>query len=737
VVIQSVNNPAQALPEIINEKMKKKNIVLKQVVKLDGSKQKFNVQKITESIWYAAKTVGGKDKKQSLVLSEKVITILKKTYINGEAIPTSEIGEIVEKVLIENGHTRTSKTYIRYRENKRHIHQKKETLEIEDDIGLSYNTLYILKKRFLKRDENGEIIETPKGMINRVARFLSEIEKGQEEKDKWYKEFYDVMIDFEFLPGSRTLTNAGKRNAQLANCFVWEIKDDIDKIFEILHKSTLIKKHGGGCGYNFSEIRPEGDIVGGVPELAAGPVKMIEMFDLMTSMFRQEGRYESGNMAILNANHPDIFNFISSKQLDGYLSKTNISVGITDEFMEAAIKGKDWDLINPRTDEVVNTVKASSILNLMASMAWQTGDPGIVNLSAMNKGTKLANPLYRKRGPTITTNPCGEVPLYPYESCNLGYINFVKFVKNQKLDFKRLRKVMRVGTRLMDNVIDASWFPVKEVTESVKAHRRIGIGCVGWAETLCLLGLPYDSKEALELAEKVAKTMYKTAFETSCEIAEEKGPFPLVKDSIWANRKRKPRNVALMTFPPSSSNAVICETSYGIEPYFALAYEQNVLGGMRLKTVVPLFIKKLMEKGIYSDKLVQKIIDNHGSLVGIEGIPTNLKKIFKVAHDIDWKDHIRMQAAFQKWTDNAITKTINMPSTTTSKEIEEAFVFAWKLGCKGLTVYRDRAKSNQVIHFGGDQSVQKPKMCPTCDIKLEKDGNCYKCKKCGFSTCEL
>ena len=717
--------------------MNNKNIVLKQVVKIDGSKQKFNTQKITESIWYAAKTVGGKDKKQSFVLSEKVITILKKTYINGEAVPTSEIGETVEKVLIENGHTRTSKTYIRYRENKRHIHQKKETLEIEDDIGLTYNTLYILKKRFLKRDENGEIIETPKGMINRVARFLSEIEKGQEDKDKWYREFYDIMIDFEFLPGSRTLTNAGKRDAQLANCFVWEIKDDIDKVFEILHKSTLIKKHGGGCGYNFSEIRPEGDIVGGVPELAAGPVKMIEMFDLMTSMFRQEGRYESGNMAILNANHPDIFNFISSKQIDGYLSKTNISVGITDEFMEAAIKGKDWDLINPRTDEVVNTVKASSILNLMASMAWQTGDPGIVNLSAMNKGTKLANPLYRKRGPIMTTNPCGEVPLYPYESCNLGYINFVKFVKNQKLDFKRLRKVMRVGTRLMDNVIDASWFPVKEVSESVKAHRRIGIGCVGWAETLCLLGLSYDSKEAFELAEKVTKIMYSVAFETSCEIAEEKGPFPLVKDSIWANRKRKPRNVALLTFPPSSSNAVICETSYGIEPFFALAYEQNVLGGMRLKTVVPLLIKKLMEKGIYSEKLVQEIIDNHGSLVGIKGIPADLKKIFKVAHDIDWKDHIKMQAAFQKWTDNAITKTINMPSTTTSKEIEEAFVLAWKLGCKGLTVYRDRAKSNQVINFGGGQDTQKSKMCPTCDIKLEKDGNCYKCKKCGFSTCEL
>ncbi len=715
----------------------KNNITQQRVLKIDGREQEFSTKKINESIWQAAKIVGGKNKKQSLVLGNKVVILLKKKYSNGKAIQTSEIGEIVEKVLIENGHASTAKTFIRYRENKKHVFQEKESLGIKDDVGLSYNTLYILKKRFLKRDESGAILETPKGMIKRVARFLSEIEKGQENKDKWQKEFYDIMVSFEFLPGSRTLTNAGKREAQLANCFVWEIKDDIDKVFNILHKSTLIKKHGGGCGYNFSKIRPEGDIVGGVPGLAAGPVKMIEMFDLMTGMFRQEGRYESGNMAILNTSHPDIFNFIASKRLDGYLSKTNISVGITDEFMEAAIKGKDWDLINPRTDEVVNTVKASSILDLMASMAWQTGDPGIVNLSAINKGTKLANPLYRKRGAIMTTNPCGEVPLYPYESCNLGYINFVKFVKDQKFDFKRLKKVMKVATRLMDNVIDASWFPVKEVAESVKAHRRIGIGCVGWAETLCLLGLSYNSKEAFELAEKVTKSMYTSAFQASCELAEEKGPFPLVKDSIWANRKSKPRNVALLTFPPSSSNAVICETSYGIEPFFALAYEQNVMDGVRLKTVVPALIKKLTERGIYSDKLIQKIIENHGSLDGIKEVPADIRKIFKVAHDINWKDHIKMQASFQKWTDNAITKTINMPATTTSKEIEEAFVYAWKLGCKGLTVYRDRAKSNQVINFGSDQGTEKPKMCPSCDIELEKDGNCLKCKKCGFSTCEL
>lgn len=470
---------------------------------------------------------------------------------------------------------------------------------------------------------------------------------------------------------------------------------------------------------------------------------MIEMFDLMTSLFKQEGKYESGNMAILNASHPDIFNFISAKQNDGYLSKTNISVGITDEFMESAIKGKDWDLVNPRTGEIVNTVKAKSILELMATMAWQTGDPGIINLSAMNKGTALANPLLTKCGPVMSTNPCGEVPLYPYESCNLGYINFTKFAKEKPkgvwvFDFKELESVMKVAVRLMDNVIDASWFPVTEITESVKDHRRIGIGCVGWAEALAMMEIPYDSDEAFNLAEKVARTMYESAFSASVNLAREKGSFPNVAKSIWADKKDKPRNVALLTFPPSSGNAVICETSFGIEPFFALAYEQNVLEGMRLKNVIPLFTKKLKEYGKLNDEVIQKVINNHGSVQGINEIPKNLRDVFKVAHDISWRDHIRMQVAFQKWTDNAITKTINMPSTATPNDIEEAYVMAWKLGCKGLTVYRDKTKSNQVFEFGSaKQNTQFTKKCPTCEIKLKRDGKCLKCERCGFSTCEL
>jgi ribonucleoside-diphosphate reductase alpha chain len=374
----------------------------------------------------------------------------------------------------------------------------------------------------------------------------------------------------------------------------------------------------------------------------------------------------------------------------------------------------------------------------MATMAWQTGDPGILNLSAINKGNQFGNPLLAKRGLIQATNVCGEIPQYPYESCNLGYVNFAKMVKGDKFDLKRLSEVMAIGTRLMDNVIDASWFPVDKVTESVRAHRRIGIGCVGWAETLMMLEIPYDSKVAFDLAEKVTKTMYDTAFETSCKLAREKGAFPLVTDSIWANRKKKPRNVALLTFPPSSGNAVIFETSFGIEPHFALAYEQNVLDGMRLRTVVPLFVEKLKSRGIYSEELIQKVIDNHGSVQGISEIPAEIRKVYKVAHDIHWRDHIKMQAAFQKYTDNAITKTINMPSSATPNDMREAYVLAWKLGCKGLTVYRDRTKKDQVFEFGNGKSAEaQARICPNCDIPLKRDKRCYKCERCGFSTCEI
>jgi len=386
--------------------------MITQVVKNSGLKEVFDKTKIVEGVWRSAVEVGGKDKDLAEKLTDQVVIFLNKKFKKTREIKSSQIGEVVEKVLIECGHAKTAKAYILFRENKKHYRQDKESLGVKDDIGLSYNSLFILKTRYLKKNEIGEIVETPREMLVRVARTLSEVEETESRKKQWFIEFMKIMETLEFLPGSRTLANAGKRNPQLANCFVWPLEDDIDEMFEILHKSTLIKKHGGGCGYNFSPVRPEGDSVGGVAGLAVGPVKMMEMFNLMTSLFRQDGKYESGNMVVLNVNHPDILNFIGAKQNDGYLSKTNISVGVTDDFMKSVLAGTDWKLINPRTGEVTNKVNAKAILELMSQMAWSTGDPGLINLSAMNRGTALANPLLKKRGMITTTNPCGEVPLF-------------------------------------------------------------------------------------------------------------------------------------------------------------------------------------------------------------------------------------------------------------------------------------------------------------------------------------
>lgn len=680
-------------------------ISIKKVVKLDGSKEPFDPNKISNSIWKAVLKVGGSDKKRALELGDMVLKYLNKKYPRRSELDTEIIGHSVEDVLVKNGHTRTAKEFILYRDNKKHIRQEKKSLGISDDIGgLTYSSLFILKKRYLKKDKEGKVIETPRQMIRRVAKALANVEETPAKKKKWEKKFFEIMISLDFLPGTRTLANAGKERQQMANCFVFDVEDSIEGIFKTLYESSVIKKHGGGCGYNFGKIRPKDDLVHGEAGLASGPVKLMEMFDTTTRIFRQEGRYESGNMSMLNDNHPDIFNFITAKEKDGFLSKTNISIAASNKFMKAVKENRDWDLINPRTGEVVNTVKAGVIFDLTSQLAWQTGDPGMIYIDHVNQNKALANPLARERGPITATNPCGEEPLYPYESCNLGYFNFTKFVKNGSFDFKRFKEVVKVATRLMDNVATASWFPLEKVIEAVKNHRRIGMGAVGWAETLARLNIPYDSKYGFKLAEKVTKAMYEAAFESSVALGHEKGPFPYVKYSIWKNKKDKPRNVALLTFPPSSGNAVICGTSFGIEPYFALAYYHNILGGVRMPRVDEFLLSELTKAGIYSKKLIEKIIDNHGSIQQILEIPARIRKVFKTAHDINWREHVKMQAAFQKWTDNAITKTINMPASSTPEDIGKAYMLAWELGCKGITIYRDQTKAEQVIEFGNNKS---------------------------------
>lgn len=716
----------------------------KQVVKRNGALEPFQLEKITKSIWTAAKNVGGKDHKLAEDITQEVLDYISEIYPSDKPIKTSDIGSAVERVLVKKGHYQTVKEFILSREKKRQHYVRIQELGVEDDIGhLDYNSLFILKERYLKKNKNGKTKETPHQMLERVAEFVAKAEPTKAKQKKWEKEFLEIMAKWEFLPGTRVLSNAGTKNPQLANCFVFDIEDNVEGIFKSLYESSVTKRHGGGCGYNFSKIRPKGDLVSDEPGLAAGPVEIMKMFDLPTSIFRQQGKYESGNMAILNVDHPDILEFITAKETDGVLPKTNISIGITEGFMDAVKKDKQWELKNPRTGEVTNKIKARAIWELAVTYAHKTGDPGVIFLDNINKD----NPVKEHFGPIQATNVCGEIPQYPYESCNLGYINLTSFLVGNhgkpKIDFKRLEEVARVSTRFMDDVIEMSWFPIEEQTKNIKSFRRLGIGVVGWAELLVHLGIAYNDPEAFKLAEKISKVISDACHDESFKLGKEKGPFPFVKYSKWADKKEQPRNVAVNTLPPSSGNAVIFGTSYSIEPFFALAYYQNVLGGVRIKNVNDLLETMLKKEGIDIEDLFEQIFENHGSIQDIPEIPKKIKKLFLTAHEIDWKDHIKMQAAWQKHIDNAITKTINMPGSATPDDVEKAYMMAWDNGCKGITIYRDQSKKDQVIEFGDQKKKTMRELkagdpCPNCEnTQLISAEGCIKCLTCNFSLCTL
>lgn len=601
--------------------------------------------------------------------------------------------------------------------NHHHPDPAQASLELVDDIGLSPNALYILRERFLRKNERGETIETPAGMMRRVARALAAVEATHADRQRWEKEFYGVMAALEFHPGTRALANAGSSKPQLANCFVFPLADSQAVVFQTLTASSIIKGHGGGCGFNYSAIRPRGDTVRGVPSLAVGPVRLMKLFDLATTMFRQQGRYESGNMAVLNVDHPDIFEFIGAKEQDGSLSRTNISLGVSDAFMEAVAGDRPWPLVNPRTQAVVRTVPARSIFDVACGYACQSGDPGLLFLDRINEN----NPLRESLGDINATNPCGEIGLYPYEACNLGYLNLTKFLlpRSQRrpgriFDEAHLRRVVAIGVRMVDNAISASWFPIEEILDSVQANRRIGLGVTGWADCLAIAGIAYDSDEALALADWLGATLYDAAFSASLGLAREKGPFPNVDKSIWRDQADQPRNVALLAFPPSGNNAVIFDTSFSIEPLFALAFTENIMGGVRIRHLNRHLVRALQEAGLPTSNVFEAIEAAHGSIQHLPWIPDSIKRSFKTAHDIAPEWHLRVQAAFQKHVDNAITKTINLPASATPADVARIYRLAWELGCKGITVYRDRSRSEQTIEFSASSSNGKESSFPTC-----------------------
>ncbi len=553
----------------------------------------------------------------------------------------------------------------------------------------------VLEKRYLLKNEKGEPIETPEKMLWRVANAVAQAEENYGGNVKeWAKKFHDIMDRQEFMPNSPTLMNAGTPLGQLSACFVIPVDDSIDGIFKALWDMAKVQKSGGGTGFSFSRLRPKGDIVRSTMGVASGPVSFMKIFDAATEQIKQGGKRRGANMGVLNVHHPDIEEFITAKWEEGVLRNFNISVAVTNRFMEALLRDNEYELINPRTGEVVKKVKARKIFNLIVEGAWRNGEPGMIFIDEVNRRNPTPH-----LGEIESTNPCGEQPLLPYESCNLGSINLAKFVDEKKRDFDwdRLRETVWIATRFLDDVIDVNAYPIPEIEEMTKKTRKIGLGVMGWADALFKLEIPYDSEEAIKLAEKVMKFIQEESYKASQNLAEERGVFPAWKGSVWEKKGIKIRNATTTTIAPTGTISIIAGCSSGIEPVFALAYKRkNILDGEEFFEVNPIFERKLRELGLLTDEILSKVVEE-GSIQSIEEIPSDVRRVFKCALDIAPEWHVRMQAAFQKWTDNAVSKTINLPNHATKADVEKAFLLAYELKCKGITVYRDGSREEQVL----------------------------------------
>ena len=566
---------------------------------------------------------------------------------------------------------------------------------------LSENAKVVLKRRYQAKDENGMVTEDATDMFHRVASALSqpELNYGKDEKARQVVEaiFFSTMSRLDFLPNSPTLMNAGRRLGQLSACFVLPIEDDLDSIFSRVKDAAMIHKSGGGTGFSFSRLRPAGDVVGSTGGIASGPVSFIRAFDTATDVVKQGGTRRGANMAILDVTHPDIVAFIKSKKDKKNLSNFNISVAVTEAFMEKVEASLYFDLINPRNGQHVRTNNARDTFELITRMAWETGDPGIVFIDRINADNP--NP---HLGAIESTNPCGEQPLQPYESCNLGSVNLANMLKYTDegcvVNWEKLAYTVSTGVHLLDNVVDCNQYPLPEIDEMSRKTRRIGLGVMGLADMMVQLGIQYDSEDALTLTDWVLGFVRQEAHLASSALATRRGSYPAWEGSIYAPHTWM-RNSAPTTIAPTGTISIIANASSGIEPLFALSYMRNVMDGTKLVEMNPYFEKVAKKEGFYSIELLKQIHET-GTLEGTD-VPQWVKNVFRTSHDISPEWHIRLQAMAQKHTDNSVSKTINFPASATVEDVEEAYKLAYKLGCKGITVYRDGSKDEQVLSVGG------------------------------------
>jgi len=587
----------------------------------------------------------------------------------------------------------------------------------EDEINsiLSENARKVLEKRYLKKDDDGKCLETPEEMFRRVARNIAAADsyygKSREEVLKTEEGFFDMMSRLEFLPNSPTLMNAGRDLQQLSACFVLSIEDSMESIFETIKDTALIHKSGGGTGFSFSRLRPKNSPVRSTGGISSGPVSFMKVFNAATQAVKQGGTRRGANMGILRVDHPDILDFITCKENDKEITNFNISVAVTENFMKKALTDEDYDLIDPRTKKSVQKLSVKKVFDAMVQMAWKNGEPGIIFIDRMNQ----YNPT-PKLGEYESTNPCGEQVLLPYESCNLGSVNLAKMVSEGMIDWSKLANTVEKSVHFLDNVIDMNVYPLKRIEEMTKGNRKIGLGVMGFADMLLELGVRYDSADAIKIAEKVMKYILGKAMEASEKLAEEKGAFPNFKDSIFGLSGAKPiRNATLTTIAPTGTLSIIANSSSGIEPIFAISYIRNIMDNTKLVEVHPYFKETAERRGFYSSELMG-LIAQKGTIKGFEEIPDDVQSLFVTAHDIDPIWHIRMQAAFQKYTNNAVSKTVNLPSEATAEDVRKIYILAYESGCKGVTIYRDKSRDEQVLNkpsaHDNDKKAVKTKIIP-------------------------
>ncbi len=699
-------------------------MAITQVQKRDGRLQSFEQAKIASAIFRAFKAMGKPDAAVADELAGLVAAHLE-TEFEGRTPRVEDVQDTVERVLMERGYPDIAKDYILYRRDRSEVRALKQFIGVADDLKLSVNAAAVLKRRYLLKNDQGQVTETSSEMLWRVANAVAGADSNYGgDAAKAADEFYSAMASLELLPNSPTLMNAGTQLGQLSACFVLPIEDSMTGIFDALKEMALIHQSGGGTGFSFSRLRPKGDFVKTTSGIASGPVSFMRIYDAATDVVKQGGRRRGANMAVMRVDHPDIIEFITCKRDPGSLVNFNISVGVTDAFMAAVKSGSDYDLVNPRSGRVLKRIPAREVLDLIVTMAWQTGDPGLAFLDEINR----ANPT-PSIGGIETTNPCGEVPLLPYESCNLASINLGRLVQDSALNYDRLGQLVRLGVHFLDNVIDQTRFPLDKVASLTRANRKIGLGVMGFADMLIRLGIPYDTEEAVQAAEKVMGFILEEARKASAELVAKRRTFPNYEASIYPAMGLTLRNATVTSVAPTGTISIIASCSSGIEPLFAVAYVREVLEGTRLMVVDPTFEQMAKQRGIYSHELMMEVAKK-GSVREVDAVPDDMRRLFVTSMDIAPEWHVRMQSAFQRHCDNAVAKTVNLPREATPDDVRRIYLLAHELKCKGITVYRYGSKPEQVLYVGSMLENELAKS-EHVSVDSEYNGGCPT-GTCGF-----